>query len=107
MSKAGVGGLLRKARNKRGWPLREVASKLGVSIPYLSRVEQDKQTIRPILLRKLATVLELDTKATQRLFQLLGRLPPAVEARLLSVPDAWDIDPGLLVKGGKIVRKLW
>lgn len=92
MSTATVGGLLRKARQKAGMTLGQVAEILSVSIPYLSDVELNRRSISPERLRILADVLKMDGPAATKVFVKAGVLPPAVYARLLKMPQVWDKD---------------
>ncbi len=87
-----VGGLLRKARMELELPLRVVAKKLDVSIPYLSGVERGTRKIAPARLRKLVDVLQLSKGRMIELFTLRGRLPPKVEKRTLNAPKNWGED---------------
>ncbi len=87
-----VGGLLRKARTDLELPLRVVATRLGVSIPYLSGVERGTRKIAPARLRRLASVLQMQREQIVRLFTLRGRLPPKIEKRTLNAPDTWGVD---------------
>jgi transcriptional regulator with XRE-family HTH domain len=100
-----VGGLLRRAREEAGWPLRVVAKRLKVSIPYLSGVELGKRTITPARLTKLAKVLNLDEAVTSWLFVQLEMLPPDVEKRLAAAVHKAGRNPtSLFLQLDKMLR---
>lgn len=85
-----LGKLLREARQAREEILSKVAAAAGVSTPFLSDLERGERTIGPKRLDALACALGLKGEAYVRVFQLRGRLPPRVEARLIQHPELWQ-----------------
>jgi transcriptional regulator with XRE-family HTH domain len=73
------GKALREARNLQGKSLREVASKLGISAPYLSDVERgNRAPLKPGRIKKAAVVLNADLSQLLALADL-ARCPGCVE----------------------------
>jgi transcriptional regulator with XRE-family HTH domain len=50
----GLAGILARLRNERGLVIQQVAERVGVSIPYISLMEQGKRTPSREVLKRLA-----------------------------------------------------
>jgi len=68
---------LRQQRKRRGWTQRVVATKLGVSQPYLSLLERGRRPVTPALLKRLRKVYALPATV----------VPPARLPRKADLPD--------------------
>lgn len=86
-----IGEHLRRLRVEKGLTLNTVAGIVGVSIPFLSDVERGTRTLTPARLEDVLKAMGVRRKATAyvRAFQMLGRLPPYVEAAVLRSPVRW------------------
>lgn len=86
-----IGEHLRRLRVEKGLTLNTVAGIVGVSIPFLSDVERGTRTLTPSRLEDVLKAMGVRRKATAyvRAFQMLGRLPPHVEAAVLRSPVRW------------------
>lgn len=78
-----AGRLARAAADPRGFSVRAVAARLGVSATYLSLVERGAQRPTEPFLRALAADLGLEAEA---LLPLAGRVAEDVTAALLARP---------------------
>lgn len=58
-----IGEQVRAARETRGWSQAKLASQVGCSRPYISRVESGSRDVSIDVLRRLVSVLELDPAA--------------------------------------------
>jgi transcriptional regulator with XRE-family HTH domain len=67
-----LGTIVRRQRNRLGLTLLELASKSGVSMSHLGRIENAQRYPSADVLRKIAKPLELDE---EELFNLAGYLP--------------------------------
>jgi transcriptional regulator with XRE-family HTH domain len=68
------GSYLRTSRNNRGLTLENVAVKIGLSVPHLSRIERDRENPpRDEILEKLANIIGIPS---DDLFAEARRLPP-------------------------------
>lgn len=77
------GAFLRDRRNERGLTLLEVATALDMSIPYLSRIERDRDKApRDELIRRLAKVLRIPEDEA---FAAARRLPPDLQGHAAEV----------------------
>src|SRR3954469_14295658 len=77
-------------RRAPGLRRQEVADRAGVSVGYLTRLEQGRATNpSPLVVRALADALELSGDERELLFQLAGQLPPAQRMNR-------ELTPGLL-----------
>ncbi|HUZ02954.1 MAG TPA: helix-turn-helix transcriptional regulator [Thermomicrobiaceae bacterium] len=75
-----VGELVRSLRSERGWTLRELSARSGVSVPYLSEIERGRKEPSGAILAQLARVFEfllpeLLTRVAGE-FERRGALPP-------------------------------
>lgn len=84
------GDRVRDIRLKKGWTLRELATKVGVGFTYLSRVENERLNYgdypSDALIHRLADALEADE---EELLILAKRIPEPVKKRVLQRPDAF------------------
>lgn len=77
------GAFIRDCRNRRGLTLLDVAAEIGVSIPYLSRIERDRDRPPPDdLIRRIATALDI---TEDEAFAAARRLPPDLQGRASEV----------------------
>lgn len=77
------GAFIRERRNERGLTLLDVAAEVEVSVPYLSRIERDRENPpRDELIRRLAEVLDIPEDET---FAAARRLPPDLQSRASEV----------------------
>jgi HTH-type transcriptional regulator, competence development regulator len=77
------GAFIRERRNERGLTLLDVAAEIDVSIPYLSRIERDRENPpRDELIRRLAEVLAIPEDEA---FAAARRLPPDLQGRASEV----------------------
>ena len=73
------GAFIRRRRNERGLTLLDVAAALEISIPYLSRIERDREKApRDELIRDLANLLHVPEDDA---FAAARRLPPDLQGR--------------------------
>lgn len=83
MDQESFGSFLRQNRNERGRTLAEVASAVEISIPYLSRIERDRERApSDDLIRRLAQALDL---SEDEAFAAARRLPPDLQGRAAEV----------------------
>lgn len=54
-----IGATLREMREMRGFKPDELASEIGISRPYLANIEAGRKPLTPVLLARLAKVLEV------------------------------------------------
>ena len=84
------GKRVRELRQKKGWTLRDLASKVGVGFTYLSRVENERLNFGDYpsdsLIHRLADALDADE---EELLILAKRIPEPVRKRVLQRPDAF------------------
>lgn len=77
------GAFIRERRNERGLTLLDVAAEIDVSVPYLSRIERDRENPpRDELIRRLAEVLGVPEDEA---FAAARRLPPDLQGRASEV----------------------
>lgn len=77
------GAFIRERRNERGLTLLDVAAEVEVSVPYLSRIERDRENPpRDELIRRLAEVLGIPEDDA---FAAARRLPPDLQGRASEV----------------------
>ena len=81
-----LGLKLRNLRVARGEGLRDVASRAGLSVSYLSELEQGKKYPKPDKLLRLAAALEssYDDLVSLKVGEELGPVKQAVDSRFLS-----------------------
>lgn len=80
-----LGEMIRRARTRRGWSLRHLADRSGLSPTFVSLVETNKQkTVGALTLDLLANVLDLEDVERARWFFAAKKLPPKVTDRLFS-----------------------
>ncbi len=79
------GAVVRDARGRAGFGLRELADKLGISPAYLSRVETESVECVPSesLILAIASTLNQPADELQR---LAGRVPTDIKEHILSNP---------------------
>lgn len=77
------GAFIRERRNERGLTLLDVAADVEVSVPYLSRIERDRENPpKDELIRRLAQVLDIPEDEA---FAAAHRLPPDLQGRASEV----------------------
>lgn len=77
------GAFIRERRNERGLTLLDVAAEVELSVPYLSRIERDRENPpRDELIRRLAQVLDIPEDEA---FAAARRLPPDLQGRASEV----------------------
>lgn len=77
------GAYIRECRTRRGLTLLDVAAEIKVSIPYLSRIERDRDKPPPDdLIRRIAHVLDI---SEDEAFAAARRLPPDLQGRAREV----------------------
>lgn len=86
-----VGDALRRARVARGWSVREAERRLGVSHPYLLRLERGERCPSLMVAVRLAIVLDLKDAVAERLYELaVSRGPDGRVLRSTGIPAADD-----------------
>jgi transcriptional regulator with XRE-family HTH domain len=88
-----LGGVIEEARRKFGLSLRGLAKRIGISFPYLSRIERNMEFPSTPVLKKLAGELGLDAAFMKRLdtrvpFDDLRRMVRRSEALQRALHDA-------------------
>lgn len=77
------GAFIRERRLARGLTLLDVAAEIDVSIPYLSRIERERENPpKDLLIRRLAQVLDIPEDEA---FAAARRLPPDLQGRASEV----------------------
>lgn len=77
------GAFIRERRNERGLTLLDVAAEVELSVPYLSRIERDRENPpKDELIRRLAQVLDIPEDEA---FAAARRLPPDLQGRASEV----------------------
>ncbi len=77
------GGFMRERRIARGLTLLDVATAVDVSIPYLSRIERDRENVpKDDLIRRIAAALDI---AEDEAFAAARRLPPDLRSEAKEV----------------------
>jgi HTH-type transcriptional regulator, competence development regulator len=77
------GAFIRQHRNARGLTLLDVAAEIDVSVPYLSKIERDRENPpRDEIIRRLARVLSIPEDEA---FAAASRLPPDLQGRASEV----------------------
>jgi len=77
------GTFIRERRNQRGLTLLDVAAALEISVPYLSRIERDRERVpRDELIERLAQILDIPE---DEVFAAARRLPPDLQSRASEV----------------------
>ena len=79
--RAAVGQIARRLRVERGWTLRDLSARSGVSVPYLSEIERGRKEPSGAILIQLARVFELP------LPDLLSRVAADLERRAALPPS--------------------
>src|SRR5205085_4452783 len=97
---ASLGDAVRRVREARQMTLRELATKIGVSAPFLSDVEHNRR--RTDKLGELAAVLEVDL---ERLRRLDPRLPDDLKQWMDANPEIVSFLESLR-QSGRDVREL-
>jgi transcriptional regulator with XRE-family HTH domain len=83
MATTSFGSFLREARAQRGQTLAEVAAAVEISIPYLSRIERDREgPPGDDLIRRLAHALD---SPEDEAFAAARRLPPDLQGHAAEV----------------------
>ena len=83
MSTESFGDFLRARRTDRGLTLADVAAEIEISVPYLSRIERDRERAPgDELIRRLARVLDVSEDDA---FAAARRLPPDLKGRASEV----------------------
>lgn len=93
MPPASLGQRIKQKRLSLGMTQRELAESVGISVPYASKIEADKETPTDEKIRKVAKVLQLDA---DELILTAGRVPSDVMHLLAADP----------VKGLEFLRKV-
>lgn len=78
-----IGQRVRRERLARGITQRDLAERVGVGAPHISKVEADRENPSDALLEEIATVFQVDV---DELFLTARRLPPGVIERLAADP---------------------
>ena len=94
-AKPSLGALLKKIRLQRGFSLREVALKAGISATYLSLLERDR-ACDPSVEKLEALAKALGEPHVEMFFAKSGRLHPRLLRNLMRHPSEWV---GLLKAG--------
>jgi HTH-type transcriptional regulator, competence development regulator len=93
----GFGQFIRLQRERREMTLAELAREIGISIPYLSRIERERENPPPDhLVSALAAALGLPADDT---FAAARRLPPDLRSRANEVIAVYRRGSGSLGKG--------
>lgn len=89
-------------RHRGGMSLREVASQVGISAPYLHDIEHGRRSPSTETMLKLAKALGVPDQAP--LWDAMcGRMPADIERLVLASPDRWD-ELRAMLKRPKTVR---
>lgn len=78
-----IGARIKRERLDRSWTQRQLADKVGVGVPHISKVEADRESPSDALLERLAQVFEIDPA---ELFIVARRLPG-------EIVDSFAVDP--------------
>lgn len=97
-----VGSVLRRARLRRGWTLRELAEAARVSVPYLSEIERGRKELSSEILAAIckALGLRLNDLLDEVMRELAGResetvgAPRASAGRCRLVRERWGVCAG-------------
>lgn len=84
MEDASLGERLRQLRQEAGLSLRDLARRVGVTFPHLSKVEAGRERPSADLLTKVAAALDADP---DELLLLAGRLPEDVAQIVADKPE--------------------
>lgn len=86
------GERIRELRNDKQLTLRQLASEVGVTFTYLSKVENNRlpfgESPSEALIHKLADALDANE---EELWIIAKRIPPAIRERVLQQPEALQI----------------
>lgn len=105
------GDRVRELRKQRNLTQQKLAERLGVSLSYISKVENERLNVGDYpsekFIHKLATELEADEG---ELLLLTDRVPPALRQRICEHPDVFnavaDLDDTALEQlGEQLARK--
>ncbi|MEX2547287.1 MAG: helix-turn-helix transcriptional regulator [Chloroflexota bacterium] len=88
-----LGQRIKKERLARGMTQRDLADAVGITVPYMSKIEAGKETPTDEKIKKIAEVLRLNP---DELILAAGRMPADVMDRLAADPT----------KGLEFLRKL-
>jgi transcriptional regulator with XRE-family HTH domain len=103
-----VGRLLRRLRLAAELTLKDVATAVGVSEPYVWDVEKGTRSVSPARLREMGRAVRATPDDLKTLFQEARCLPPQVEKHLIENPDAWDYDlRDVRLPSSSIERRRW
>lgn len=91
-SRARSGRLLRKARQRAGKTLQQVARAVGVTVAYVSDVERGTRSVSAQRLRAIAKACAMTQDETREVLRVSGCLPPKVLQYLLKHPEVWGYD---------------
>ncbi len=83
----GIGKLIQRLRNQRGWSTRDLAEKISVSRSYISRIENENRRLNTEILGKLAAAFKVDVTYLTGGEDVKGELVEA-RRRLKAVSDA-------------------
>lgn len=90
------GQRVRELREQRGWTQKELADRLGVSVSYISKVENERLHFGDYpsvkFVHKLSGELETDEN---ELLLLSDRVPEALRRRIRERPEVFDAVAGL------------
>jgi transcriptional regulator with XRE-family HTH domain len=84
-SSESLGERLRRERIQQGMTQRDLANKVGVGVPHISKLEADRESPSDELLVRLADELGIDA---DELFVAARRLPESIVEELASDPAA-------------------
>ena len=89
------GARIKRHRLAAGLTQRELADKVGVGVPHISKVEADREKPSDDLIIRLAGVFGVDA---DELFLTARRLPP-------SLADEFAVDPAAALQYFRTIRK--
>ena len=81
-----VGQLIRQWRTDAKMSQRELADKVKVTFPHISKIESDKEQASAELLERIAKALGKTPEEADELFAAAGRLPSDVAEKVKSDP---------------------
>jgi len=81
-----VGQLIRQWRNEAKMSQRELAEKVKVTFPHISKIESDKEHASAELLERISQALGKSPEEADKLFAAAGRLPSDVAEKVKSDP---------------------
>lgn len=83
-----VGDELRRIRNSKKLPIKEVAEHVGVSSMYISEIERNKKTPSDEVVKKLSEIYNVEE---MDLFEGFNRIPESMHDEILSNSDLFNL----------------